>query len=162
MSHISSGSCIKFKKRTNEPNYVHFQATKSGCYSNVGYIGTRQVLNLAKGCQFPGIIIHEIMHALGFLHMQSSFDRDKYVEILWENIEPGNAGQFEMMGDNVVSHMGGEYDYSSIMHYAGKSFSQNGKLTIKTKDPSKQNVIGNRKGMSKEDKQKLNYMYECT
>lgn len=71
--------------------------------------------------------------ALGFLHMQSSFDRDRYVEILWGNIEPGKEDQFRIEGDNVVSHMGGKYDYASIMHYDEKAFSKNKQITIRTK-----------------------------
>ena len=71
--------------------------------------------------------------ALGFLHMQSSFDRDNYIEILFQNISPSMHSQFRKEGTNTISHMGGRYDYASIMHYGETAFSSNGQITIKTK-----------------------------
>lgn len=71
--------------------------------------------------------------ALGFLHMQSSFDRDNYIEVLYNNIKPQMHSQFAKQGTNVVSHMGGSYDYGSIMHYGERAFSMNGQITMKTK-----------------------------
>lgn len=65
--------------------------------------------------------------------MQSSFDRDNYVEILYQNIVPAMHNQFKKEGDNVVSHFGGSYDLSSVMHYSANAFSKNGKMTIRVK-----------------------------
>lgn len=48
-----------------------------------------QPLSLADDCLETGIILHELMHSLGFWHEQSRPDRDSYVEIFWENMEPG-------------------------------------------------------------------------
>lgn len=44
----------------------------------------------SPGCLRVGVISHEFMHALGFVHEQSRFDRDKYVTIMWQNIWKGN------------------------------------------------------------------------
>ncbi len=48
-----------------------------------------QQLNLNNPkCVKKGIVIHEVLHAAGFFHQQSSADRDEFVEIKWENIKP--------------------------------------------------------------------------
>ena len=44
------------------------------------------------------------------------------------------------------------------MHY-GKTAFGSGRLTIKTKNPSMQNVIGNRSGFSQTDIRQINLMY---
>ena len=65
----------------------------SRCYSSVGvhYWKTgSQDISLGNGCNHQGVIMHEMMHAAGFWHEQSRYDRDQYVEIIWENIQPGN------------------------------------------------------------------------
>ena len=62
------------------------------CWSSVGQkfssLGP-QLLSVGPGCDKKGIVMHELMHAVGFWHEQSRTDRNKFVEILWENVDKG-------------------------------------------------------------------------
>ena len=53
-----------------------------------------------------------------------------------------------------------QYDYESVMHYRRNAFSKNGRDTITTLDPTKQNVIGQRGGLSTIDIEELNAVYK--
>lgn len=65
------------------------------CSSFPGHQGGAQILKLGKvfqnddHCMFEGTIQHELMHAIGFFHEQSRADRDDYVTIIEDNIQPG-------------------------------------------------------------------------
>lgn len=57
----------------------------------MGRVGGRQELNLqSPGCLTKkGTVEHEMMHALGFLHEQNRWERDKHVTVNYDNIQPG-------------------------------------------------------------------------
>ena len=65
----------------------------SSCWSSVGkrYSPGYQQLSLGPGCRHHGTVVHELMHALGFWHEQSRPDRNKFIEIFWENIRQGKV-----------------------------------------------------------------------
>lgn len=91
--------------------------------------------------------------------MQSTYDRDYYVTIVWENIDPEMGYNFDKYDTFTVEDYGIKYDYSSVMHYGPTGFSTNGKPTIVPKDPLAN--IGQRVGLSRKDIEKLNRMYNC-
>ncbi|CAI4232154.1 unnamed protein product [Auanema sp. JU1783] len=153
-------TCIQFSpKSAADQDYIHI-VPDDGCYSLVGRVGGKQPVSLGDGCIQKGIIIHELMHAVGFFHEQSRADRDEYIVINWNNVEPGLQDQFDKYSLSMIDHLGTKYDYESVMHYAPTAFSKNGKPTI---EPKQANVeIGQRMGFSANDLYKINKLYNCS
>ena len=55
--------------------------------------GKPQEMSIGEGCNDKGIILHELMHALGFWHEQSRTDREKFIEVLWKNVKKGEKAR---------------------------------------------------------------------
>ncbi|KAG5668445.1 hypothetical protein PVAND_016385 [Polypedilum vanderplanki] len=161
MFDIERYTCIHFKQRVGEEDYVHIKSG-NGCSSNLGKVGGRQDISLKRnGCLSRGTIQHELIHALGYDHMHSHSDRDKYVTIVWNNIDRKAYNNFEKNDPRKFSNFGTDYDFYSVMHYNPTAFSSNGKRTIVPKIEKYRNVIGQRVGLSEGDAQRINNMYNC-
>ncbi|EAA02584.5 AGAP012881-PA, partial [Anopheles gambiae str. PEST] len=151
-------SCVRFKPRTTEADYVKVMGGYSGCWASLGRRGGAQTVNLQpNGCMSRGTIIHEFLHALGFVHMQSASDRDFYVTINWSAIQADKASNFDRYGPTVVDDFGIPYDYESVMHYGPTAFTYSGQQTIVPKTSGV--TIGQRVGMSLKDIRRLNALY---
>nr|XP_057921406.1 astacin-like metalloprotease toxin 5 isoform X2 [Doryrhamphus excisus] len=151
---ISDVTCIRFKKRSKEMNYVKFKKGR-GCASFVGCRGGAQPLYYSKTCSV-GNLCHEVMHTLGLHHEHTRKDRNKYITVQWENIKRGKKKHFKIKRGNMFNL---PYDLESIMHYGKYFFSTNGRPTLL---PKKRRVnMGQRSHLSKLDVQKLNKLYHC-
>ncbi|XP_062380296.1 hatching enzyme 1.2-like [Sardina pilchardus] len=157
MATFSRKTCVQFVPRSTQGDYISIE-NKDGCYSYLGRTGGKQVVSLNRyGCVHHGIIQHELLHALGFHHEQTRSDRDQHVRINWENIRSGVGYNFQKQYTN---NLNTQYDYSSVMHYGSKAFSTNGRETI-TPIPNPNAQIGQRRGMSTIDIQRINKLYGC-
>lgn len=158
MDAIELVSCIRFKPRKFSKDYLQIFSGKY-CKSHLGRTGGPQPLSLNwRVCFEKGIIIHELLHALGYIHMHNRPDRDKYVKIMWKNIAPQWFSEFDKVNPSNFNHLGTPYDYQSIMHYGATAFTKNGKITILTKNGEQ---IGQRFGLSKGDIRRINNKYNC-
>ena len=122
--------CVTFVNRTTETDYIYYTRSEAGCWSWVGRVGGAQQMNLDPDCYAQVVVQHEMIHALGFFHMQSATERDDYVRIVWDNIIPGMEHNFDKVNADVTSQFDQPYDYYSIMHYPYWAFSINGYPTM--------------------------------
>ncbi|XP_075322629.1 meprin A subunit beta-like [Odontesthes bonariensis] len=154
-------SCIDFTPRVSEDYYISVQKL-NGCSSVIGkVVPNGQVISIGRGCEFIHIVEHEILHALGFHHEQSRYDRDEFVTIVLDNVLEGTERNFRKVGSDERTTHGVPYDYWSVMHYIKNAFTNGNGPTIITKDPKFQDVIGQKLGISNRDVQELNLLYNC-
>jgi hypothetical protein len=169
MKHWEERTPIRFIQRTQfnaqyYPNYVSFiqyvpqlnekQEEVFHCSSPIGMQGLgEQSVVLSDQC-VTGDAIHEIGHTVGLWHEQSREDRDNFIRIVWDNVDPRyihNFNQHIVDGDDI-----GEYDYCSIMHYGAWFFTRNpGQPTIEVLQPGRPcgnaNSLGQKNGLSNGD-----------
>jgi len=147
-------------------DYVVIGGDAVGCSAQVGRRGGAQRIRLQphaieEGCFRFFTIVHEIMHSLGFHHMHNTFDRDDYVQIIWENVAAGSKSNFDLRPKTQVTHLGVPYDVGSIMHYSGVAFSSNGRETMKAIVNPHGRTMGQRNEATPEDLLRINRMYNC-
>ncbi|OWR54819.1 zinc metalloproteinase nas-13 [Danaus plexippus plexippus] len=154
-------TCLRFIPYNGQRDYIVFKSANTGCWSSVGRLGGRQEVNLqTPGCvSKKGTVLHEILHAVGFIHEQSRPERDDFVKINYNNIRSGSEGNFKKSDSKRVADLGIPYDYNSVMHYSEYAFSKNSKKTIEPKTGGMK--VGQREGLSRGDVKKVNAMYNC-
>ena len=123
LSSRASLKCVERAKAQADrrKNYVYINNDSERNYSFVGMVGGKQSMGIKHWKR--GVIMHEILHALGWVHEQNRSDRYQYVKINWKKIEPGKEDNFEI-DTNAATFSA--YDFGSIMHYPTDAFLADG------------------------------------
>ena len=50
----------------------------------------KRIITWFFSCVEVDIVVHELMHAIGLWHEHMRYDRDDYIKVHYENIDPGN------------------------------------------------------------------------
>lgn len=110
MDYIMNVSCIKFDLEPHDPKNYVLITKGNGCSSQVGNANSgAQAMKIHSRCK-KGNVIHELLHSLGFLHMHTATQRDDFVKINFNNIEPAALKNF----DKYIAHVSmfnTQYDY---------------------------------------------------
>lgn len=173
MAILESAANVDFRQCGVNPcgnNYVHI-ANSTGNNSSVGMIGGQQFINITSwGSQF--IIVHELLHCLGFFHEQSRPDRNTFIQVNCANVQGGCNGtiynsNFQFLGASLTF---GKYDFDSLMHYDQCGFSidcaagttcacTNTVMTVLPPNQNQQTLIGQRTHLSSLDRATVGFLY---
>lgn len=146
---------LRVRPRTSrDADYVVFSNQGSGCWSELGRVRGVQTIQVEADCS-RGSIVHELLHAAGFMHEQTRSDRDQYVTVMWDEIAKGKEHNFAQHPDMLQDI--GAYDYDSILHYSTHGFSRRGNPTLVPKVAGAR--IGNREGLSALDRAAIEQVY---
>jgi hypothetical protein len=137
---------------------LYFTESDEHCYSYLGMIGGTQPIYLSPGCG-PQAILHELLHSFGFVHEQNRRDRDSFLQIFWQNIQPDYHLQFMKVPEDLMEVYGNSsFDYESIMLYQDTFFAKKrGKKTMTSKTRRQIRPIQN--GLSTRDIERLQKLY---
>lgn len=135
IKYLQKVSNLTFVPLTDQADGIVFEPGADVCLSALGKTGGRQPIRLANNCGRTEIL-HELMHALGFVHEHSRPDRDQYVEVIWNNIEDKYRDQFRVVPAVMEDpSRGTPFDFSSIMLYPSTLFGKTrGLVTLQSRD----------------------------
>jgi len=160
MEIFARDTSIRFVPYNGQKDSVVFVPAQELCASYLGRAGGNQPIYISPQCG-TNEVMHEIMHALGFVHEHSRADRDKYLEVIWPNIDPQYWLQFWVVPDEYVHDYVGSvfsFDPESIMLYDSTAFAKEpGTLTLKSKTGAE--LKPSRKAFSRMDRERLVYLY---
>jgi hypothetical protein len=124
---------IQLVPEGTQTNYVNFDFdasdTTGSCEANEGMAGGEQIVGGSIDCNLA-TLLHEMGHTVGLWHEQSRPDRNKYVDVEYQNIIPSTYPYFNVIIDNAETF--GLYDYASVMQYPAFTDSRNGAPAIES------------------------------
>ena len=164
MASVEAVSDVRFVAHAGEADYIQLRDADENS-SFVGRRSGRQFINV-QSWTVRFIIVHELMHALGFRHEHQRQDRNQFIEIHFDRIRDDFAFAFEFRPGGTDL---GEYDFDSVMHYDQCAFSACGfcglsptvcrTITVLPPFEFRQSTIGQRTRLSTGDIEGLVALY---
>lgn len=130
MDEIESWCNVRFLPSTGaEPHWITIRNSTAG-QGNSASVGQQAggVVNIVLW-ESKGMILHELMHTLGFLHEQSRADRDQYLDLAPCASQNGNYNMAP--GAPLI----GPYDFESVTHYTPLWGCDNGQVAYQIREP---------------------------
>uniref|UniRef100_A0A182Q0I0 Metalloendopeptidase n=1 Tax=Anopheles farauti TaxID=69004 RepID=A0A182Q0I0_9DIPT len=161
-------TCVRFIPHTTEDIFVTIDNSETGCWSYVGRsmdnVDNRVNLQSTE-CVKTFVVVHELMHVIGFFHEFVRPDRDSYISIDRSALKPEFQtdeffeSNFAKMPESAVVLYGRPYDYGSVLHYSKYAGSANPTKPVMNNLQPWNGDFGNEYGLSPSDIIEICYMY---
>lgn len=173
MKSIADRTCVSFHDIVKDGPlklqyylFVTRNGGSSGCWSYIGRAADTgpSTLNLGQQighCAYVGTIQHELLHALGFWHEHSRTDRDDFITVHYDNVDPTYFNNFDKITEEYMNLQGVSYDYGSILHYGPYAFAMDPFLPVITSNRPPDIEMGQRLFASDNDFAEVNLLYNC-
>jgi hypothetical protein len=150
-------TAVRFVPYTSQHDVLVFEESTGPCKSYVGQVGGKQPILLSPDCGSSDIA-HEVMHALGFVHEQNRLDRDKYIQVINENIDEKYLDNFAKLPPDYMQISGrSDFAFESLMIYPPTMFAKGNLPTMESKIDGK--TISPTDGLSQSDFDRINFVY---
>lgn len=158
IQYLQKSTNLVFVPLVDQVDGIVFEPGSEHCLSALGKVGGRQPIRLAVNCGRTEIL-HEMLHALGFLHEHSRTDRDQFVEVLWDNVDPKYKDQFRILPSSLEDPgRNTPFDLRSVMLYPSNLFPKEpGLVTLRARNGAMLSPV--RDGLSPGDLRRIREIY---
>ncbi|XP_022710213.1 zinc metalloproteinase nas-6-like, partial [Varroa jacobsoni] len=87
--------CICSAPNAGQKDFITIAASY-GCFNSVGRKGGEQILSLGSGCDRFEVVVHELIHALGFDHDHTRSYRDSCMFFLKKKSKTKFRSQYKI------------------------------------------------------------------
>ncbi len=116
MQEWSSSARISFIEKPEAGDYVVRIIKSDKTASTLGYVKNARMY--LTTCASQRQATHELGHVLGLTHEHQRVDRDLYITVHWNNIQPEAVSQYQLLENTLYDEESYPYDYRSVMHYS--------------------------------------------
>lgn len=148
---------------TDEYRRLEVVVAGSECAATVGapiHSHGRLELGVAN-CWTVESLAHELGHVFGLIHEHQRSDRDRYVEVLFANVDPTAWRLFDAVE---FGRPLGEYDFDSLMHFGPLAYNVGGRPTLRPRPEyeARARRMGEARRPSRLDIEALSQIYRPT
>ncbi|CAH0762266.1 unnamed protein product [Bemisia tabaci] len=119
MSEYAEKTCVRFKERSGERDYVRFSEDRNmrGAEADVGRGKGETIIKFNTKSWSRSMVLHELGHTLSLIDEHMRPDRDEYLKVYPKNALKEFRWVFEKFDYKDVNLLGEPFDRKSIMMY---------------------------------------------